>query len=248
MWIAALLLLLVAGLVIAQFLQSPPATHGTGHPTNEKSDLKADPIGKVETSGTGPLDEAQPIEEQPAETIEEQLAEAEERRVEMQPAERASSAARTNSAPAVSPPREVAPQTQSATTQVEPTETRQPAAPARGQTAAFPQAITHQIQLSTTPPDAYLSVNGRRVNNPYGTQLPRGTVFIRAQKEGYHPASMRFDLTEDRTLNIQLRSKTPPAPPPETTPEPRPPNTTHQGTQGTSPPAEPSTLVTDNPY
>src|SRR5690606_36560751 len=87
-----------------------------------------------------------------------------------------------------------------------------PAAPAPPEAPPPPPPTTARLRVRTVPPTAALTVDGRRVANPYEAELPLGArVRIEAEAEGHRDASRTLRLTglEEITLTLAPRPERP---------------------------------------
>ncbi|MCW5806816.1 MAG: PEGA domain-containing protein [Deltaproteobacteria bacterium] len=83
------------------------------------------------------------------------------------------------------------------------------AKPAPSPSTPAPRLATLRVQ--TTPPGAYITVDGRPVGrSPVAVQLPLGAIDIRASLRGYGMSGLPYQLKEDSTVKINLVPDPPP--------------------------------------
>jgi hypothetical protein len=116
-----------------------------------------------------------------------------------------------------------------------------------------PEPATVRLRLRTTPASATLSIDGRRVDNPYRAEHREGTsVRVEVAANGYQPHTGTVELDRDRTLNIRLQraARTRVAQQPRTRPTQMRARTrpTQMRATATATAMRGAGFVTDNPY
>lgn len=119
-----------------------------------------------------------------------------------------------------SEPTASAPSAPAATAQpaAEPAHDQPPTEPAHDQPAEEPEPTLVALRITTRPASASLTLDGSPIENPYDAMHPQGeSHVVEATAPGYEPRNLKIELTQKRSVALELE-KAPPPPKPAVAP------------------------------